>query len=127
MLTAVSSVCCRGMERREVKRWQTDESAPVGGAKSCRISRRSSFKGKRNRQVLATGFRAWCHKCQIHLLTPCWARCHIPLGYGTGTSQEKNFKPLLTPRGSEGRSGRAAGRREVARTLQRSSAGDPPH
>ena len=55
----------------------------------------------------ATGFRAWCHKCQMHLLTPCWARCHIPLGYGTGTSQEKNLKPLLTPRGSEGRSGRA--------------------
>jgi hypothetical protein len=29
-----------------------------GRAKSCRASRRSSFKGKRNRQVLATGVAA---------------------------------------------------------------------
>jgi hypothetical protein len=39
----------------------------------------------------------WCHKCQKHLLPLGWARCHIPLGYGTGTSHEKNFQPVLTP------------------------------
>lgn len=77
-------------------------------------------RGSENGQSWRQGSVPWCHKCQIHLLSPCWARCHIPLGYGTGTSYEKNFNPLLTPRGSEGR---AAGRQEVARTLQRSSAG----
>jgi len=57
------------------------------------VSTRGSETGKSWRRG-----SVWCHKCQIHLLPPCWARCHIPLGYGTGTSHEKNFKPLLTPR-----------------------------
>ena len=59
----------------------------------------------------------WCHKCQIHLLPPCWARCYIPLGYGTGTSHEKNFKPVLTPipRGSGGRVSPCSGKKRSVR------------
>jgi len=85
------------------------EGTPTGEPSLAGLRGVVSTRGSECRQVLATGFRARCHKCQIHLLPPCWARCHIPLGYGTGTSYEKNFKPVLTPRGSEGRLGWVTG------------------